>query len=1302
MNLGCFGERAWAVRADDISALNEEQLPALLKILLAAEARGRCVQYHVPEQVRAKDRGQDGYWKYSERDVGVLPGKDTASWRREIEQFIPADEVVYQCKAVEKNLTQGRFLDEIFRSKKSCKFKDAVEEVIESGGAYVMLWGKQNISCKEDTLRRAIEKRWNGTGKKLPEDVVIKALDANKIAEWTNRHPSAVLYVNGFRTPSMAFGQISEEWGAVHKFNTPFRSSRYLKELEDKIIPPLKEGNALIRLTGASGIGKSRFIFEIIKREPVLEKSSVFINGSVLSEENLLGLINYLKKKEIRTLLIVDDCQVELHEKLACSILKTEINLITISCDSSQVGSSASHYTLEAREMHEVIYKMLSHSGKFKRLDGFDNIIRILLRYAEGLPMIAEMFLELGRPLNPEEFMSRAGVYRSIIGRLTPNANRVLRALSLFSSLGGIRGNLYRQESSIREVFCGGINEDYYDDAIAELEEKKLLRYDSQSRSLRVVPTPLAAAFASEYIVVLSKKSTERLTELFKKMKDTGLFASFLQRFDDLSRNYALQEITNVLVSLFYYATDHGYREEAKSIFLAFSKINPDNALNVAEITYRYRLLPGKQSGTAASYSDLVPGLVELAWSYERFERAARLLAFCAATEHTTNTEQKDARRAFYGLFTALHANTDCPAKERLPVLKEVLYSHDIDMQEIGVQAFDAVFEFYDFCRWGDIASRVDVQSPKRSWYPKKSNAEVIDDYWKNAYFMLADYIVGGNRFSENALELLGKNLHPIISTPLLLKKDVYSVFIKIVQHARGAWTPALDVIKHALKYGKVQSNRHQKVLGNIVKMMLSNEWPLSSQIRNHVSEPMGGYTDAARLKAEELAEQLVSQLTQQGKNLPANILADLLQGTQRYTSHFGVVFGRLCNVEQLKTLFDDAFAEWTKIQKERRADFLIGVLRGMGADHPLRYELLQRVGNSPALMDLLVPFTNTIPAVDMKEISIVIDRMIDDSIPTKTIETYTFALTNFNSQQTVDFMCLLQKLWEQREDATFDLIHILYVHLEYHKGNYHEAIRKLNRRILCTPSIQTFSEEWAYMAGRELDAIVERDEPRDWVTGLFCFMRATVDSMEHPYDSEDGIRCLLGHAASVYPYEVLDFIASLLRVVGGSQCLKHVFRYALDNEGQSSWFLSLPSHELETWVRANSDIALHLLSLVPLWRNIDGNIQWCQHVKWLVDVVVDSEYKIASCMRSNWGGGCYTNNERMQHWEVCKAAAQVLVTDSNARMRYIGRLLLIDIASEIDTHKNIEAHFWCSDDIDECMRKIYHKEWDENPDAAP
>jgi hypothetical protein len=237
------------IEADDIKRLAADELVRLLDLLLRGEARNRLLEKHgifVPFQITVPDGGRDGRWQAPIQDC----------------EHIPRSLTYYQCKA--QPLTDADCREEILRSDKigDIRLKEKVAEVLEHGGAYVFFTSHPCV--KIDERIKAARKALADAGRSDAEKDCIELLDANRIAAWVNTHAAAFAFVCqktmqfqplGLRTVTM--------WAEDPIFRYDFQSSEFLSQQIEGIRNWLRQPRQVARISGPSGLGKTRLGFEV-------------------------------------------------------------------------------------------------------------------------------------------------------------------------------------------------------------------------------------------------------------------------------------------------------------------------------------------------------------------------------------------------------------------------------------------------------------------------------------------------------------------------------------------------------------------------------------------------------------------------------------------------------------------------------------------------------------------------------------------------------------------------------------------------------------------------------------------------------------------------------------------------------------------------------------------------------------------------------------------------------------------------------------------------------------------------------
>jgi hypothetical protein len=186
-----------------IETLDSKELVRLMHLLLLAECRLAQIPLrsaHVALQITIADGGEDGRVEWA-------GGAESTP-------YFPSRYSIFQSKA--QNLTDGSVRAEILKKvartakskpnkaklkakiktgKRSATLSEAISQVLKNRGAYTILSSAAFTGPKRDKLKKAIEGAIIDGGGNPKRLAAVEVLDANKIAEWVNCHPSVALWL---------------------------------------------------------------------------------------------------------------------------------------------------------------------------------------------------------------------------------------------------------------------------------------------------------------------------------------------------------------------------------------------------------------------------------------------------------------------------------------------------------------------------------------------------------------------------------------------------------------------------------------------------------------------------------------------------------------------------------------------------------------------------------------------------------------------------------------------------------------------------------------------------------------------------------------------------------------------------------------------------------------------------------------------------------------------------------------------------------------------------------------------------
>ena len=425
------------IEPDEIKLLGPDSLVHLLHRLLLCEARATGLSRFgilVPYEITVPDGGSDGEWKAQSAPNEFIPRK----WTR------------YQCKA--EQITEAKCRAEIAPPDKhgTPQVKPRVREVLADGGCYAFFSSGHEVKRSGDEDIDTIARDQMRRAGFIPaEDAMIEFFGCNRIADWTNKFPSVVRYV---REINKGFGGVHyftfDGWSKLGDVSGSFYPNGAIQLKIGAIRDALLDGKTrLIRVTGLSGVGKTRLVYEALRPsngdnqdQDSLSASCIYVSYEGLSSD-LLGLIAHFADNNYSAIVVVDDCPAYIHDRIANIVGQSLLSVVTIFHEPQQQRGDSYPLILTPEEMGDVVENIL-------RVDSHlavrgEGAIKAVASFAQGFPQIAKLIAEFHRAPSMDELSDRAKLFQKLLSRgENPNDITLLTAqsLALFGTDWGING----------------------------------------------------------------------------------------------------------------------------------------------------------------------------------------------------------------------------------------------------------------------------------------------------------------------------------------------------------------------------------------------------------------------------------------------------------------------------------------------------------------------------------------------------------------------------------------------------------------------------------------------------------------------------------------------------------------------------------------------------------------------------------------------------------------------------------------------------------------------------------------------
>jgi hypothetical protein len=524
------------VSSQDISNLTDKKLVELLKRLLDFEAHKFGISSSataVQLDITIADGGEDGraVWESGPAKTDWLPGRRN----------------LFQVKATAIG-PQGCY-DEMLEGTLDREDKDAGKETRALKRRLKENWvgnGHYILFCNKDDLN---EKQRESRKEKIVEAIIksgnthitapgIEIYDASRIAQWVNCYPQLVNWtlaaLYGFTKKTFL---IFDDW-SYRMSRDPlleYIGNKKLEEYLSRIDNILKLPQKSLRITGLSGLGKTRLVHQYFHSDKNLQKYLLYVDCNEFSTP--LGVLEHLADllvRDAKSIVILDNCEYDIHERAVQSIQGKDSNIISLSNETKLGYSEDDRIELEPEDFIDVIPKLLD--ATFPELGNQDK--EKIAQFAQGFPLVAVLLAkdkiggkaELGR-LNDDKLMTK------LLG-IKPEEKEIrntLRACSIFTQFGydqdlaanRISISQFKKISRL-ERSAEGCSSFFYETCQHFIRRGIL---EKKGRYVFVKPKPLALRLAQEW---WENCPPEDIDDVLTKVSEFGLSASLCDQISKL------------------------------------------------------------------------------------------------------------------------------------------------------------------------------------------------------------------------------------------------------------------------------------------------------------------------------------------------------------------------------------------------------------------------------------------------------------------------------------------------------------------------------------------------------------------------------------------------------------------------------------------------------------------------------------------------------------------------------------------------------------------------------------------------
>ncbi|ALB40409.1 MULTISPECIES: hypothetical protein [Nostocales] len=792
------------ISPSQIESLDSKELVELLKKLLHAEAQssGICLRgVSVPLQITVPDGGEDA----------------RISWTGGCEKtnYLTSRFCIFQSKATKLGKTGWK--KEVWTKpsqKKDAKreLNNALKTTINENGSYIGFTSEIFIGTKKDDLITAIKEGIQEAGADPAQLKTIDVYDANKIKDWVSQYPAIAVWLNekqsgltlkNFQTikrlgKKVDIASIPKIEDKANRFIIGTKNSDNsltFEKVKERIIDYLADSRKSIRIIGSSGVGKTRFVYEVFRDETTTAKNSLAISAIYCDfsgiGNQILEIARSLLDGENSALMIVDECPRDIAIKLG-EIITTEgsnLKIITIGNDNQPIEKD-SCLNISVTPADETLIKGIIQQRYPKADDSDINFIKDL---SGGYPRIAVLATDNyseGSPILKsvedvvERILTSCGINRA-------EQVRAIECLALFKQLGADE-NISDEIDFVGENLARQTGDEMYEH-LAYAAKQNLV--DHFGCYFIAKPLPIAVFLGTRRLDLLRVNTILKFIEI----ASPTLRASFLSqwRYFDDSKTAATVAQRLLARDGWCGSREHLKTELGSQCLNAIVHIDPDGVANVIHYLYKDLSIDDLKEAITRKH-DFFQILAKLVLRKRYFYIAAPLLMRLAVIED--NTYSNDAGKRFKQLFQLHLSETEAEPDERFAIIDQGLSSGDERIISVCIDALENTLKRNYFSGSG-ISYQMGSKPVPEEWKPKVWG-EIF--YFHRNGLQKLDYIRSQyTKFSIQCENIIAKAIRSLICENLL--DDIEQILAKITKE-KQIWLDAIKGISDWLYFDSTKA----------------------------------------------------------------------------------------------------------------------------------------------------------------------------------------------------------------------------------------------------------------------------------------------------------------------------------------------------------------------------------------------------------------------------------------------------------------------------------------------------------------
>jgi hypothetical protein len=804
----------------------------------------------------------------------------------------------------------------------------------------------------------------------------INGVNHSSIVKPTSETDTVVLLLKSFIKNSPSVGKLDldaakpiNEWLKYdeRKHELIYEEDEAREKAFQALSEALSSESSIVRLTGLSGLGKSRLLIEYKNRNKLKDTEFLILNGSE-NGNKVKKSIKEVAEIDMSGFIVIDNCPVDIHNYAANAFVANNSRLKLITTyfyheEEKQLVDSIriKLEPLEAQQISNIIDARLPELNKSAR--------KQLEKFIEGFPLLAQMAThELRKEGRFNAIFNELDLVEKLIngdGSLSPGARELLKVFSLFDYFIFQKNSADKVNSDADFlVKIAGTDQITFENTVMTFNQKELI--NCNGRFARVVPKPLALNLAMQW---WHTSLFDRQSNLINGLPES-LVESFCKQITSLDQSINVQDFVKNFCEG---ESPFGQAElllskQGSRLFRALVEVNPQVTSDLL-----YRIL----NRLSDIDIKIINGDVRrnLVWSLEMlvfhsvcFDKAAWCLFKLAQFEN--ESYGNNATGQFSQLFRWQLSGTEASFTQRLAILNRTLSLECESADIVILEAIKAAISTHGGTR--TVGAEFQGTKPElKEWVPELW--QDIYDYWQSLLDILLLLIKRG-QLVEQVKDVFGNEVRGLLRYKHLNSLDV---FIKEVIKLTGKyWPAAAQSIIHALQYDADGMAKEQ------LSLLKSWEWLLApdennleeklklivlNPSREHEKDDDGHYIDVAAEDAKKLSREL--------KDSHAEIISylDLLMTFPSQKQSWVFAKHLVLESDDFEVLLT-ATLDYLRTHKKIYSQFVSGFLTGLYAKNSVRWkDVIELIAKDKHLIEYYPDSIRT-GAFDLSHLNIFIE----------------------------------------------------------------------------------------------------------------------------------------------------------------------------------------------------------------------------------------------------------------------------------------------------------------------------------------